>query len=218
MSSSSGTKRLFVGFFLVILLFGAVPVYLFLSAKSSPGQKPVVIGNGEARVQPGKIPEPTSMLSTPAASEEVMIIPVSGCSPAQNKDFENQVLRLINQERAKKGVPGLVIQNQLATAARAHSTDMACRGFFSHINPDGKTAYDRIRAQGYQYRCAGETIYAGDGAFNSPGQAINTWLSSATHKQAMLNPAYSEVGVGMIYLPGSKFGGYYTVVFAHPEN
>jgi uncharacterized protein YkwD len=217
MSSSFGTKRLFTSFFLVILLFGAVAVYLFSFAKTSPGQQPVVVGIAEARVQPGKTPEPTSMLSTAPAIEEAVIIPVSGCSPVENKDFENQVFRLINQERAKKGVPGLVIQNQLASAALAHSTDMACRGFFSHINPEGKTAYDRIRAQGYRYRSAGETIYAGDGAFNSPGQAINTWLSSATHKQAMLNPAYSEVGVGMIYLPGSKFGGYYTVVFAHPE-
>jgi uncharacterized protein YkwD len=216
MTSSHGTKRLIVGFILAILLFGSLPVYFYLSAKNLPIQKPIV--NEGTGILSGIIPEPISILSTVTVSEKAINIPVTGCSPAQNKDLEKQVFKLINQERAKNGVPDLASQNQLAAAALAHSTDMACRGFFSHINLDGKTAYDRIKAQGYHYSYAGEIIYAGDGTLNTPGQAINTWLGSAAHKQAMLNPAYSEVGVGIIYLPGSKFGGYYTVVFADPEN
>jgi len=216
MASSSAYKRVFIGFLLVILLFGAAPVVLFPSAMSSPGQKPIAIE--EALVLQVTTPESAITFSALATREEAVIIPVSGCLPAQNVYFENQVLRQINQERAKGGLPQLILKNQLTSAALAHSSDMACRGFFNHINPDGKTAFDRIHAQGYQFTCAGETIYGGDGSLNTPEQAIHTWLTSAIHKKAMLNPAYSEVGIGIIYLPGSKFGGYYTVVFANPAS
>ena len=152
------------------------------------------------------------------ASSGNVLIPVTGCVPVQNPVFETRVLDLVNQERTKSGAPGLVVQEKLAAAALAHSTDMACRGFFSHNNPDGKTAFDRIQALGYQFLNAGENIYGGDGALNSPEMALQTWLNSPSHKKAMLNPEYTEAGMGVVYLQDSQLGAYYTIVFGHPNN
>jgi uncharacterized protein YkwD len=152
-----------------------------------------------------------------AEQPQEVLIPVTGCSPQENADFEAQVLKLMNQERAKQGVPELKSQPQLAAAALAHSNDMACRGFFSHTNPDGKTPFDRISAQSYDYRAASENIYGGDSNFYSPTEAIKNWLNSPPHKKNMLNPVYTEVGVGAVYLAGTKWGGYMTVVFGTPK-
>ena len=105
----------------------------------------------------------SSLLSSvrpPPASEGVMVgVPVTGCSPSENADFEARVLELINRERSRHGAPALTLQSQLSAAAFAHSTDMACKGFFSHTDPDGKTVYDHLKEQGYRYTVAAENIY-----------------------------------------------------------
>ncbi|MFQ5942633.1 MAG: CAP domain-containing protein [Anaerolineales bacterium] len=106
------------------------------------------------------------------------------------------------------------MQSQLRTAARNHSTDMACNHFFSHTGSDGSNVGDRITAQGYSWSWRGENIFAGGGA--TPQSAFNWWMNSAPHRANLLHTNYTDIGIGYIYEPNSDYGGYFTAVFARP--
>jgi uncharacterized protein YkwD len=152
------------------------------------------------------------------ASEGGSASTATSCAVQTNPAYESQVLALINQARADQGVGPLAAQNQLAAAALVHSTDMACQDYVDHIGSDGSRYYDRILAQGYSYSAASENIYVGDPAFGgTPEGAFEWWMNSDIHRRTILNPKYTQAGVAYVYLPGSTYGGYYTVEFAQPK-
>lgn len=123
------------------------------------------------------------------------------------------MIALINNERANVGVAPLSGQSQLGNAARGHSQDMACNGFFSHTGSDGSTFAVRITRVGYSYSAAAENIAAG---YGDPASVVAGWMGSQGHKDNMLNPNYTEVGIGYIYVAGSPYGVYWTANFGRP--
>jgi len=124
-----------------------------------------------------------------------------------------QVIALINNERANAGVAPLSAQGQLGSAARGHSQDMACNGFFSHTGSDGSSPSQRISRQGYHWSAIAENIAAG---YGDPASVVVGWMGSQGHKENLLNPDYTEVGIGYVYVAGSPYGAYWTADFAHP--
>jgi uncharacterized protein YkwD len=115
-------------------------------------------------------------------------------NPRPRPDLEAQMLALVNQERAAQGLPPLRADPELAEVARAHSRDMFARGYFSHVTPEGKDPFDRIRAANVTYRTAGENLalaptlpQAHQGLMNSPG-----------HRANILRPAFGRVGIGIV--------------------
>ena len=146
-----------------------------------------------------------------------LVIPVTGCDAQRKVDLEKKVLELVNQERSKKKLAVLKLNDKLETAAWLHSADMGCNGFFGHQSPDGSSFDKRIKRQEYTFDAAGEVIYAGAEFHNSPEEAVKAWMASASHRKNLLKGDYSEIGVGVIYAPDSTYGGYYTVVMAHPS-
>lgn len=127
--------------------------------------------------------------------------------------MEGQVLYQINQARANAGVEAVKSNSALASAARRHSKDMAQHNFFSHTGSDGSTPFVRIKAAGYSYRVAGEIIYAGPGKYNNAYSAVSRWLGSDAHRKILLDPKYSEVGIGYWCDPNSAHEGYFTADF-----
>src|SRR5690606_38232534 len=71
---------------------------------------------------------------------------------------EQELFRLVNQERRARGLGELRWSDDLSDVGRVHSKDMWLRQFFSHVNPDGKTPFDRIEAGGISYLAAGENL------------------------------------------------------------
>ena len=140
--------------------------------------------------------------------------PVPGCSPTGNSGYESSLLVLINDERQAQGLAAYSMQSQLRTAARNHSTDMACNGFIGHTGSDGSSVRDRVSAQGYSWSRVGENIYAGGSA--SPQSAFNWWMNSQLHRDNLLSSYYTEIGLGYIYESSNGFGGHFTAVFARP--
>ena len=128
-------------------------------------------------------------------------------------DLNDQVVGLINQERINNGLPALTVQSQLTAAARGHSQDMACNKFFSHTGSDGSSFSTRISRAGYSYSAAAENIAAG---YGDPASVVAGWMGSQGHKDNMLNPNYTEVGIGYIYVAGSPYGVYWTANFGRP--
>ena len=142
----------------------------------------------------------------------------SDCEIQQNPGYENDILTRVNQVRLANGLASLNLQSQLSAAAREHSADMACKKFVDHDGSDGSTWYDRVAAQGYaNYASSRENIYVGDPAFGGTSQgAFEWWMNSKIHRDNILNPDLDEIGISYVYVPGSPFGGYYTMVLARP--
>jgi uncharacterized protein YkwD len=109
-------------------------------------------------------------------------------------DLEAQMLTLVNEERAKVGLPALKPDPEMTQVARAHSKDMFARGYFAHITPDGKSPSDRVREAGVTFLTSGENLalaptlsIAHKGLMNSPG-----------HRANILNKAYGRLGIGIL--------------------
>lgn len=121
--------------------------------------------------------------------------------------------RLINQTRTSAGLPALIIDARLMTAAQAHSHDMKATGRCSHGGSDGSTTRQRIRAAGYAHdNWAGENILC---STRGPEEALGWWLASAPHRRNLLHAHYAHVGVG--YDPDGPYGPMWTLVFASGE-
>lgn len=123
--------------------------------------------------------------------------------------WEREVFDLTNKVRAENGLSALTWNDTLAKTARAHSEDMASRGFFDHTNPDGYDPFDRMRNAGILYYTAAENIAAGQA---EPEDVMESWMNSPGHRANILNPDLRELGVGMAR--GGSYGIYWTQNFA----
>jgi uncharacterized protein YkwD len=121
---------------------------------------------------------------------------------------QQQVIQLVNAQRAKAGCRALKVDLRLVRAAQAHSIDMARRRYFSHTSPDGRTFADRIRAQGYTGSRIGENIAAG---YPTASAVMTAWMKSPGHRANILNCRYTVIGVGSAI--GGPYGYYWTQDF-----
>lgn len=119
-------------------------------------------------------------------------------SPMGVQEF--QILKLVNDERARAGALPLQFSPRLMTAARMHSSDMAARGYLGHDGPDGDTPADRARTAGIGYAELGENVYADSSAdlAGLPARTVEGWLASPAHRANLLSPRFqaSAVGIG----------------------
>jgi uncharacterized protein YkwD len=163
---------------------------------------------------------PAAPSSTRAPSSTLTFTPLAttstgagSCQPSGNDGFEDQLIALMNQERAGRGLETLEEQPQLTAAARSHSADMACRNYFSHTGLDGSSPFDRMARAGYVFSAAAENLAAGHA---SPQAAFDGWMDSPGHRDNLLNPDYVHVGVGYAFHPGSQYGSYWTATYGAP--
>ena len=126
-------------------------------------------------------------------------------------------LCLLNGERADRGLARLRFNHRLQRAALAHGNDMVRHLYFSHSGRDGSQPSERIRASGYLSNGAGwrvgENLAWGTGELASPKAIMAAWMNSAGHRANILQPAYREVGFGVLAgNPASRDGGGATFV------
>lgn len=124
-----------------------------------------------------------------------------------------EVLTLVNQERAAVGLAALTWDPPCAQVAFNHSWDMDARDFFSHTNPDGLDPFDRMAAAGVGYSTAGENIAAG---YTTAAAAMTGWMNSPGHKANILNVNYTHMGVGVRQGSTGGYGTYWTQLFRKP--
>jgi len=167
---------------------------------------------------------PAAATSTPRPQNTATFTPIlpspttppSGCAWTSNSGFESSLISLINSERSNRGLSTLSQYSALTTAARNHSQDMACNNFFSHTGSNGSSPFSRMIAAGYSYSTASENIYAGSGGYNSASSAFSSWMNSDGHRNNMLNPDVTHIGIGYAYFANSDYGGYVTANFGAP--
>ena len=104
------------------------------------------------------------------------------------EQFEDQVIELVNQERAKRGISPLKKDDEMMDTADVRAAELEV--LFSHDRPDGSDS-DTAYPDGVGYR--GENIAMGQ---RTPAQVMNSWMNSPGHKRNILDPNYTVIGVG----------------------
>lgn len=161
-------------------------------------------------------PKPPTDTNTPKPTTAVPTATSSVCLPSGNSAYEDQVITLINQERAAVGLASLTKNSKLTTAARSHSDYMACSDHFSHTWMDGTKPWDRVTAAGYSWSRVTENIAASTSQSFSPASVVNLWMNSPGHKANILDPNVVHIGVGFRFFDNGGYDAYYTAVFARP--
>ncbi|WP_053217999.1 CAP domain-containing protein [Virgibacillus senegalensis] len=110
-------------------------------------------------------------------------------------EFEQQVVELTNQERAKQGLDPLEIDTELSKVAREKSADMAENGYFDHNSPTYGSPFDMMKQFGISYKTAGENIAKGQ---RTPEEVVNAWMNSDGHRKNILNGNFTHIGVGYV--------------------
>ena len=198
---------------------GAVPVTALAATGTYniPGGKMIVIGgsmNGSNCEVPGfpgvnipgvNIPGiniPGSNIpdnSLPAPDFPDNMLPDQPGNPAPDQPgtdgsqdaFANEVVRLVNEERAKAGLPALTVDRGAASAAQVRAKEI--ERSFSHTRPDGSSFNSALTEAGVNFSGAGENIAYGQ---NSPEKVMEGWMNSSGHRANILNSSYTSIGVG----------------------
>lgn len=119
--------------------------------------------------------------------------------------FEKKVVELTNAERQKQGLKPLVLDEALSKVAREKSLDMQRNKYFSHTSPTYGSPFDMMKKFGISFRTAGENIAMGQ---RTPEEVVNAWMNSSGHRQNILNPNFTHIGVGYV-----ENGNYWTQMF-----
>ena len=114
-----------------------------------------------------------------------------------------EILELVNQERARIGVAPLVLDENVQKSAQLKADDMVAKGYRQHNIPGTNSMLSPEMAQ-LMYRNAGcshsgeNLTWGKDGDNESTSQAaFSAWMSSEPHRKAIQNPKYTKTGIGV---------------------
>ena len=124
---------------------------------------------------------------------------------AERENFQLEVLRLVNKERAKVGAPPLRFAKDLAASAYVRAIELPTK--FSHTRPNGTKCFTAMPQRGH---ILGENLAGGQ---TSPQQVVQAWMDSKTHRDNILNPKYTDLGVVYYYRADSKYKHYWVQHF-----
>lgn len=127
------------------------------------------------------------------------------------KSLENEVIRITNIERTKRGLIPLKANWQLSRVARYKSQDMVNKNYFSHQSPTYGSPFNMMENFGLKFSSAGENIAFGQ---RSPQEVVNSWMNSPGHRANILSSSYTEIGVGVAKKSNGTF--YWTQMFIRP--
>ncbi len=119
-------------------------------------------------------------------------------SLADAAGIERRAFEMINSVRLRNGLAPLSWDPDLCRMARAHSKNMASRGFFSHLTPDGLSLKDRAHQAGLApFRMIAENIAYNQG-YDDPGAfAVEGWMISSGHRGNILDREYRSSAIGV---------------------
>ncbi|MBN9654592.1 hypothetical protein J0K78_09980 [Halobacillus sp. GSS1] len=129
------------------------------------------------------------------------------------KEFEQEVVALVNKEREERGLEPLKTHNRLSALANVKSQDMADKRYFSHTSPTYGSPFEMMDEFDFRYRAAGENIAAGQ---RSPEEVVEGWMNSDGHRANILHEDFTHIGVG--YMEGEgPYKRYWTQLFMTPR-
>jgi uncharacterized YkwD family protein len=166
-------------------------------------------GSGYTVKQPVRTQSAAPVKKQPVQTSAPVQKPVTAPAATQTTSvlsaYEQKVVDLTNQERAKNGLPALKVDTTLSKMAHEKSRDMSANNYFSHTSPTYGSPFDMMKKYGISYSYAGENIAMGQ---QTPQEVVKAWMNSAGHRANILNANYNYIGVGYV-----SQGNYWTQEF-----
>lgn len=158
----------------------------------------------------GGITEDTfSFLTIKPKSDESINLGFQTTEFSPNSAMEDQLIALVNKERATLGLQTLEKVDTLTQIGRGHSGDMFTRGYFAHSSPESNNVSDRAIEKNYVFLVIGENLaYAPTVALAHKGL-----MDSQGHRENLLSPEFNKVGIGI--MDGGVYGLMVTQVFSN---
>ena len=113
--------------------------------------------------------------------------------------FADEMLRLVNDERAKAGLAALGSASALSAAAQKRAEEITVR--FDHKRPDGRGCFTALDDYGVSASHRGENIALG---YNAPAEAVAGWMNSSGHRKNILGD-FDMLGVGVAVKNGRVY-------------
>lgn len=136
-----------------------------------------------------------------------VVVPTTGIATSVTPD-EQEMIDLINQDRAEHGLPALKVDLRLVTGAREKAQDMKVNQYFGHVSPVFGSTASLFPAMGLNVNYWCENI-AGQLTVEAAESALE---GDIPHQQNLLDPNINSVGVGIAY--NSIYGNLYVQEFA----
>ncbi|MBN8190613.1 sporulation protein [Bacillus sp. NTK074B] len=159
----------------------------------------------EAPASAPEAPKAEAPAPAPAANKQTQQSEQATEQSGQLSQFEQKVVELTNQERAKQGLPALKVDAELSKVAREKSRDMQANKYFSHTSPTYGSPFDMMKQFGIEYSSAGENIAMGQ---QTPEEVVQAWMNSEGHRKNIMSSNYTHIGVGYV-----ENGNYWTQQF-----
>jgi uncharacterized protein YkwD len=153
--------------------------------------------------------------AAPPSSADTLTVVFPDCTePDQASSWRAEILLLVNQERVANGLVTVTQNPTLEEQATYYACEMIHYDFFDHVNPaTGTTLGERADQFGYDYLVIGENLAAGQ---TSPEAAMADWMASPGHRDNILDPRFTELGVGV--RTGGEYGVYWVQEFGLPNS
>ena len=149
-----------------------------------PTEAPVVVAEPTTQptVKPTEAPTPRpTAVPTARPTAKPTLKPVS----VNNRDdLATQVLNLVNEERAARGLGSVRMDSELTRAACVRAGEIVQS--FSHTRPDG-TAWSTVSRSAY-----GENIARGQ---KTAEKVMAAWMTSTNHRENILRGSYGSIGI-----------------------
>lgn len=127
--------------------------------------------------------------------------------PVSKPPTVNEILRLINEERAKVGVAPLVIDDNVQQSAQLKALDFSARDYYDHkvLGTDKVLTPEMDKLLSSTCQFSSENINADT---KTSEQTVKKWMDSPLHKAAILDGKFNLTGIGV---SKDNDGDYYTV-------
>jgi len=116
---------------------------------------------------------------------------------ASATDLADEIVRLVNAERAAQNLPALQTTNAgLHAAAKVRADECVAKfDIVEHKRPDGRIWYTVLKEHGVtHYSVAGETLAAG---YDTAADIVAAWMNNTQDRTNILHPDFTHVGVGV---------------------
>lgn len=155
----------------------------------------------------GAVNETLNFLTVAPQSTERLNLNFQVSDFSVDRNLEQVMLVMVNQERTKQGNDRVVFDEQLAKVGRRHCEDMFRRGYFSHDTPEGLSPFDRMEKSNISFQFAGENLALAPDV----KLAMQGLMQSRGHRENILSPNFGKLGVGVI--DGGVYGKMYCQEF-----
>ena len=122
--------------------------------------------------------------------------------------LQKKVISIVNQNRKKKGLEALTMDEKLMKAAQDRAKELTKS--FSHTRPNGTSCFTIFEKYKITPTASGENIAAGQ---RSAAAVMDSWMNSPGHKGNIMNNRFKKIGVGLVIVPNDMYSYYWVQMF-----